>query len=291
MIEPMTMSRARIIYSAVVLLLGAVALFVVSNIDAPGSSAEAQKRLTGVQQRLREAGSARVSFTAEIRPQVSGQKATFTGTSLVKFGETDEWDTTYSSIAADGQAPIEGRAVRAGQETYLTSPSLKADDGRAWFKSTTPAFWGNTMANPNLGLGDVTIWSNFLARTPKQYAFDSATDELPDVEDAEHEFQVRCTPTQDPNCPPPFGSDLDALFGEAGFPLYQAWIDDDGLLRKLYVKFSMINSGSGPADAMRPQGEYIAQMTFTLDDFGTPVTVTAPPADQVTQSRLVNRQG
>ncbi|WP_344254612.1 hypothetical protein [Actinoplanes campanulatus] len=286
----MTMSRGRIILSAVVVLLGAVALFVVSNIDAPGGSADARKLLTGVESRLRAAGSARVGFTAEIRPQVSGPKATFAGTSLIRFGETDEWDTTFSGIVADGQAPVEGRAVRAGRQTYLTSPSLTADDGRAWFAATTPAFWGNTMANPNLGLADLTVWTGFLARTPGQLALNAATEELPDVEDAEHEFRVRCTPTQDPHCPPPFGTDLDALFDEAGFPVYQAWIDDDGLIRKLEVSFSVINSGTRAADPLRPQGEYQAHLTFTLDDFGTPVTVTAPPADQVTQSRLVRRR-
>ena len=48
----------------------------------------------------------------------------------------------------------------------------------------------------------------------------------------------------------------------------QVWIGGDGLVRKLHESFAV---GASSLD-----------MTFSLSDFGTPVTVTPPPADQVT---------
>lgn len=287
------MSRGRIIFSAVVLLLGVAAVVAISRIDLPESPEAARERLAGINRELRAAGSAKITFKAQITPQTAGPEATFTGTSVIRFGETDEWDTTFSSIVADDEQPIGARSVRVGGKTYLTSPGLRAEDGRAWFTSTTAAFWGGTLGNPNLGLGDFSVWKNFVARTPPEQAFKSATEDLPDIDGGEHEFLIRCTPSADPNCPPSFGTDLDALFDEVAFPVYKLWLDDDDRVRRLDVEFKMFYD---PADtpgeaAVLPLGEYIANLSFELDDFGDPVTITAPAADQITQSRLVKRVG
>ena len=77
------------------------------------------------------------------------------------------------------------------------------------------------------------------------------------------------------------------------YPVFSAWLDDDGLLRKLQVHMSLMYTPEGtPTEAaeIHPQGEYVADMTFELDRFGTPVTVTAPPADQLTRSSVVGPQ-
>jgi LppX/LprAFG-like lipoprotein len=62
--------------------------------------------------------------------------------------------------------------------------------------------------------------------------------------------------------------------GSTSIPV-QAWIGDDGLVRKLHLSYT---EGAGSFDT-----------TFTLFDFGAPVTVTPPPADQVTD--LSNLKG
>jgi hypothetical protein len=283
------MSRSRLIFSVVVVLLGVAAVALINVWQADGSK-EIHQRLANVDQALRSAGSARVTFNAEIKPQVSGPSATLQGTSMIKFGDTADWDTTYSSIVADGKAPIQAHGVRVGQDTYFSSPSMEPEDGRSWFTAETPAAWGGLFADPRLGLGDFTVWNEFLADTTEANAFDGATDELPDVDGAEHEYKIRCTPQQDAGCPPPFDSGLDDVFDQAVYQRMSAWIDDEGRVRKLEVDLSVIYAGDDGSYAPTPDhpyGEYFAKMTFTLDEFGTPVTVTAPPDDQITQSRVV----
>jgi len=283
------MSRRRLIFSVVVVLLG-VAGVALTNVWKADGPKEIHQRLANVDAKLRKAGSARVTFNAEIKPQVSGPSAALQGTSMIKFGDTADWDTTYSSIVADGKAPVQARGIRVGQDTYFSSPSMKPEDGRPWFTAKTPAAWGGLLADPRLGLGDFAVWKEFLVDTTEKNAFDGATDELPDVDGAEHEYKIRCTPQQDAGCPAPFDSGLDDVFDQAVYHTMSAWIDDDGRVRKLAVDLSVIYAGEDGEYAVtpgHPYGEYFVKATFTLDQFGTPVTVTAPPDDQITQSRVV----
>ena len=287
------MSRGRVIYIVVVLLLGAAALVAVTMLEGDSPERTA-RRLTSVGQKLRSVGSARVAFTAQIRPQLGGAAAAWQGTSMIKFGDTEDWDTTYTSIVAEGKAAIQGHGVRVAGTTYFTSPALTTADGRPWFTATTAAFWGAALADPALGLSDFTVWERFLTDADQRNAFSGSTDDLPDVDDADHEYRVRCTPEVDTGCPPPFGSGLDDVFNRVPtYPVFSAWLDDDGLLRKLQVHMSLMYTPEGtPTEAaeIHPQGEYVADMTFELDRFGTPVTVTIPPADQLTRSSVVGPQ-
>lgn len=62
---------------------------------------------------------------------------------------------------------------------------------------------------------------------------------------------------------------------------FEVWLDDDGLARrmKFFVDFSQMNLPEDTA-AQMPEGSM--DITMETYDFGTPVSVTAPPADQVT---------
>ena len=69
------------------------------------------------------------------------------------------------------------------------------------------------------------------------------------------------------------------------------WIDDDGLLRKMQVEADLLylsDQPGGDPNVFHPSGEYIARATWTLDGFGTPVSVAAPPAGQVSESRTAS---
>jgi len=289
------MSRGRMIFGAVVVTLG-LALAVVVTVVKPETPKIVEARVTNVGQRLRSTGSARVRFTAEIHPQISGPSATWAGVSMVKFGDTDDWDTTYTSIVADNKPAIQGHGVRVGTQTYYTSPSLMPADGRPWFSATTGAYWGNVLADPNLGLPDFTLWQRFLSQMSAAQAFSGSTDDLPDVKGASHEYLIRCTPVSDAWCPPPLGTTMDGVFNQVPeYPRFKAWFDDDGLLRKLEVGITFMYraDGTGGANeaAFHPSGEFFANMTFELDKFGTPVAITAPAADQVTKSSRADRKG
>ncbi|WP_229071635.1 hypothetical protein [Actinoplanes sp. DH11] len=289
------MSRRRIIFSIVVVLLGAAVVVGVERFTGGSSKEDLHARLVGISDRLKASGSARVAFTAELKPQVAGPSGAWSGTSMVTFGETEQWDATYSAIVAGGKEPVEARGIRVGADTWYTSPSLTAEDGRSWFRSTTPADWGAVPADPNLDLTDFGFWKEFLTRTEVDVAAKGYTDELPDVPGAPHEYMIRCTANVSPNCPPPLPAALGGLFNKVNFyPLFNVWIGDDGLIRRLDLSLSLIYEAdpANPGEAaFHPQGEYFAAMSFTLDQFGTPVTVTAPGPDEVTRSSLMRRAG
>lgn len=56
----------------------------------------------------------------------------------------------------------------------------------------------------------------------------------------------------------------------------QVWIDEQGRVRRIMLHEKL----KGTADSAR-QGNVTVDVTATLADFGTPVTITAPPANQV----------
>ena len=62
----------------------------------------------------------------------------------------------------------------------------------------------------------------------------------------------------------------------------KAWVDGDGYVRKLEESFSMQVPNAGRMDM---------KIAATLSDFGTPVTITVPPADQTTDiATLINKK-
>ncbi|GHF68996.1 hypothetical protein FHX82_003495 [Amycolatopsis bartoniae] len=72
----------------------------------------------------------------------------------------------------------------------------------------------------------------------------------------------------------------------------QVWVDDQGRLRKL-VMDEKITPQTTAAQNGASTGPVTVSITETFSDFGTPVTVTAPPADQVADvtDRVLQAQG
>ncbi|WP_045748241.1 hypothetical protein [Actinoplanes rectilineatus] len=299
------MSRRWITYSLVtvlVVLAGAVAVFVGGKwyFTRNGSSIDLiHQRLAGVGQRLQEAGSARVTFTADYTPQVAGPTAKFTGTSMVTFGaDGDNANTEYTSIEASGVKETTAESIRVGDKVWLTTPAIKPDDGRRWIGPGTARSFGNILADPTSGLADFTVWKPFLTKVTRNDAFQGYDSEkVPDLPGAPHKYEVLCgvsvVEAISTSCPPPLPDRLGDLFNAIGSPLhYLAWIDDDGLLRKLEVYISMAylaDLDTFPPAGGHPKGEYYARVAFTLDQFGAPVTVTAPDDADVTTARGVVR--
>lgn len=81
------------------------------------------------------------------------------------------------------------------------------------------------------------------------------------------------------------------IYGSQQIPV-DVWVDGEQRLRKLsyVVDLGRLNLPAESTGGQRPTGTF----TFTLDlfDFGTPVTVTVPPPDQVTDlAQLLARSG
>jgi hypothetical protein len=286
--------RMAIALAAALAVVVLVALVLVGRSSLlPDSRAEVHARLAGVGDALARAGTAVVTFSGELVPQVPGPGGRWAGTSTVRFGDDPAADTGYARIEADGRPAVQARELSTGTDTYYRSPALAPADGRPWIDGARTAVrWPSPYADPGLRVTDLQVWQGFLRGVSEYDANEARTDDLPDVPDAPHEYRLLCVKSA-ASCPPPFGSPLDTYFNVVPtHPVLSAWIDDDGRLRKFQVEAHMLYQGDQPGGntpgVTHPSGEYIARATFALDRFGTPLTVTAPPADQVTQERSVS---
>ena len=257
----------------------------------PESEDVTRATLTQTSAKLAKAGTARITFTGGIKPQVAGLSANWSGTTQISFSDNPSWESTYDKVEVPGGKSVQATVLHKGSQTLVSSPALAIQDGRTWVNTrTTPMLWQHPLATPSLGITDFTMWEQILDTITPYGAHDAKTDELPDVKGADHEYYVTCTRVSG-SCPPPFGShDLDYLFNNVGRQLrLSAWYDDDGLLRRLDVDGSVawnsaLAGGQDPIPNSHPDGEYYYEASFTLDSFGSPVTITMPPDSQVTQS-------
>lgn len=273
----------------VALLTGVVVYGYATRAESPE---EVHARLAALNAELIEAGSAKITFTGELAPQVAGPTGRWEGTTLMKFGAEPSWDTAYSTITADGQQPVQAREVHVGADRFYTSPAVRTPDGRPWIEArSTSVDWGSNYSTPEFRVTDFVLWREFFDNISVGHANQAKTEDLPDVPGAKHEYLFRCIPST-PGCPPPIGSFLDDVFNQVALgTTLSAWFDDDGLLRRMQMETSLFYQPDEPGadpNVFHPGGEYFARATWTLDDFGTPVSVAAPPADQVTESRTAS---
>ncbi|WP_211275633.1 hypothetical protein [Actinoplanes rectilineatus] len=173
---------------------------------------------------------------------------------------------------------------------------MKPNDGRTWIGPKTASSWGNILADPTNDLPDFTVWKPFIPQVTRDdavHGWDSKN--MADLDGAPYKYEITCgvsTAAANPGCTPPLPEQLGVLFNVIGNPMrYQAWLDDTGLLRKLDVTISMAYVREVDTNPLpgHPQGEYYAHVVFNLDQFGTPVTVTAPDDADITTARGVIR--
>ena len=257
----------------------------------PGTG-DPQAQLASTMDKLRAGRTARITLTGEIRPQIGADWAAWSATTVADFTAPDGnlWESTYDRVAMAGAAEIKARVLYHRGEAMITSDSFTAADRRPWIKPKRHSIvWRNPLADPTLGLTDFVMWADTLRTVTK--AADAPTDELADVEGAEHEFRFRCWKGA-ASCPQPFGTPLDRYFNNGPVqPTFSAWYDDEGRIRRLEVEGSLnwIDDGSSSTSSRirRYTEEYFYKVAFVVDDFGTPVTITPPPTDQISESNEV----
>ena len=83
---------------------------------------------------------------------------------------------------------------------------------------------------------------------------------------------------------------LPALTGGATFPV-DVWVDAHGLPRQLGYVITIQKAPAGSATAAAQAFPETVRVTMGLSDYGTPVTVTVPPADQVSTQSLPGLTG
>lgn len=278
--------KKRVILSGIaVVVLGVVAADLISGgklIPLPRSENSIAEEFAGINAKLVKAGTAKVTFRAEL-----SQAGVWTGTSAVRFGAEPVWDTSYTSASVGAKDPIPLRRLHVGErKDYFSSPALKPADGRAWMTAAKVNL-GTDLTSPLNNVADLTTWLPFLTGVKKPIAVLSETDVLPDVDGAPHEYRFRCDGNT-PTCPPQWDTPIDNVFntGTIG-PIYDIWLDDDGLLRRMTVEGTMdYLNGDGTRDLARMKVGSDYKLSFDLGDFGTAVDVQAPPESEISQKYL-----
>lgn len=257
----------------------------------------AQKALTGAAGALRKAKSATIHFDVELTSPLSTELASWAGTRKVKYGKPDVAETEFSTASVEvpvlqprpGQPLSESydldlREISVGPVRYQQSKKLRLDAGKAWVRSEEGRYveYGVKMANPDLVVLDpeqylalVDGWSEglaYLADTKKTETLDGVQTRV---------YTIECTFGSSGSCDytklPPL---LTSTFSGTGNTLnMKLWLDGDGRPRKLVVDADL---DAGPNAATGQESIHKLRSTMTLTDFGKPVEVTEPPADQTT---------
>jgi hypothetical protein len=256
-------------------------------------------RLTQTGAKLTAGRSARITFTASMTSLLHGPVATWSGTSLMSFaGTAPSWQTTFDKLESPQFGTITGKLVHTPAQTAFSSPALVVPDKRQWIdlKSTTSAIlWPQPLADPKLGITDFSLWEDMIDSLTRAGGLNKRTKDLPDVAGAPYEYKVECYPTAGA-CPLPFGTLLDGYFNQLGeVPTMSAWYGKDGVLHRLDVEgdveYNPTESDADPTGTSHPEGPHHYRASFTLDQFGTPVTVTPIADGKLTQSHFIDLQG
>ncbi len=277
------MKKRVILYAVAAALVGVVAAEVISGgrlIPLPRSEASIAEEFLQINAKLLKAGTAKVTFEARL-----DQAGFWAGTSAVRFGNEDDarWDTTYRNATAGTKSLVGLRRLHTGfRKDFYSSADLKPADGRTWM-TPEKVDLGTDLTSPQNNLADITTWLPFLTGVRKPFAVLAKTDVLKDVKGAPHEYRFHCD-ADTPTCPAPWDTPLDNVFNTATIgPVYDLWLDEDGLLRRMEITSSLgYVSGDGKPDLARLPAPLSSRLVFELSDFGTPVDVQAPSASDLT---------
>lgn len=223
--------------------------------------------------------------TSVVTTAVAATKAT--GTASFSLEQRITFIETPNVVAVTGKVDFaRGRAsatltppppqpsievVIDGTTTYVraTGPYQAAAQGKAWV--VVPAFSGGGALTASFtGAGDPLL---SLEALRKKGALRSVAEE--GVDEVRGVRVTRYRAELDPAA---------AIGAMRGLQVVQAratvWVSDDGLVRRQRMTTTIGVPGAAVTGTNRPT-QWTAEMTLELFDFGTPVQIEVPPADQV----------
>jgi hypothetical protein len=263
-----------------------------------------------------ETGTAKVALTMtmEIKgfPGVPGPAG---------FGSTGVFDyaAKRGSVTADFSSMDSGFGVSSppgmdkwevvfdGADTYFALPPELVKNGKKWAKITEGSLFTHATDS---GSGSNDGWLNVLAG----YAAPSSGIELfkglgTTGTVVGHETIRGIATThyrttlEPPKTPGALGPGLIPMFGASmGGPSstpVDVWVDDEGRLAKMTVTYDLTQVMKGFASGPFPKAfpdvspspgdrfKFFSTMTFEIYDYGAPVSIVVPPADQVTDAANV----
>jgi hypothetical protein len=255
--------------------LAAAVLCVVMAACSDGDSGDAAEVVRASPAKTIDSGTSRVALEVNLETGTGGQAAVRGDGVFDMRAKRGTFTLDLGALAGSlGGGNVE--SVLDGQTMYVKLPAPAASAGKPWFRVDLAS--AAQQAGVNLGsLGQ-------LRQSDPTQALEylrGATDDVRRV----GEEQVRGVSTTHyratvdlnkaaASLPPDARAANDELVKSLGTSTLPSdvWIDDDGRVRRM--RFSLDADGSGPGPA--------TTVNLELFEFGVPVTVEVPPADQVT---------
>lgn len=272
--------RKRLIalFSVNAILLAVLGYVYLNNTLVGDNGADNGARILRTSAKLAAAKTAKIAFTADLR---GSTEVLLVGTTSIQFA-TDPAKSTWSADNTPpkyGPQSLTATVLHQGDSTLMRSAGLVVDAKTPWVElGKTPIAWVNPVLDPTLGFTDFTLWEKKLQNMPaREYEFQDHV--LPDMPGAKYKYAISCDPTDDYLFP--IGTGLDQMTNESSGQNFNLWYSDDGLLLGLEVSGYLDWSGATDDGVQHFSNESFS-LRFTLSDFGVPVTVTMPPATQIT---------
>lgn len=238
-----------------------------------------------------ESGRIRVSYSMSGSGDGETFDATMTGNGAFSdFGRKVDLtvDLSGASGSGFGGAPMsmQMREIVDGSVVYVTAEGSEAIPGlgSGWTKLDMSELPGGSATGSGSGLG-ITGWTGFLDSLKGAGASvaETGTDTIDGVPVTVYEGTIdpqAALEQASPDDAADVQGALDQMGGTFEMP-FTAWVDADGMVRRLEMR---VQADMGPVSM-----EVV--MTIELYDFGAPVTIEAPPADQVTDGGLPGMGG
>lgn len=250
---------------------------------APASPKSPIEAIDAAYTTTNSAGSAKITLDASFTgAQMQGQSIGITASGAVDFAHK-AGDLTMNLMGMD----VEMRYIDNVEYMHAPSQLLGKDGGKPWIKVDL-----NEAAKEKLG-ASLSQLTNGQPSDPTQIlsylrGVGTVTDKGPATIDGtptEHyqaELNVADLAKKE-NLNADQEAMIEKVLGDQQVPM-QLWIDQQNRLRQMSYSQTM-DPGAISGATGSDTGAIAVQMTMKLSDFGTPVSVTAPPADQ-TQDAL-----
>jgi hypothetical protein len=264
--------------------------------------AERYQAMTGMEDALREAGSATVEFDVRLRSWLGFEAVHWRGTTQIQYGEPPVSQTQFEAFEMTVPEPTLENLSQTGTERYdLTEistggtryhrstsldlpadrPWLQLDPGESYKYGTHAAL----IADPDLGLVDLAFYTGLAGGVSEAHAFSAATDEEETVDGVHTRmYLLNCFPWPDSDfCSQPDNAQplLEAFPGTNSF-LVTYRLDDEGRPRRIEFEDIRLDTGAPLPGDNGATVMYQARGEMTITGFGEPVDVSVPPANQVT---------
>lgn len=241
--------------------------------------------LTGTLAALRATGSVSVELDVSVTSSALTHGVDWKATRRIAFGSPDRATVEGgATVLVPGPGPrrnVDLTEIVIGKDRYYQSLRMTLPAGKKWAKvdERTTLSFGGQFADPDLGVLDPLPFLQLLADLQRVDSYGAQTETYEELNGVRtRRYNVLCGLNK--NCATSaFPSAFNSLFNGESPITISVFLDEQNRPHKLIVD-GYLDTGARAADDRRAGYDLDVTMTFT--DFGQPVEISAPPADQTT---------